>query len=219
MGAVAPAARGAHSIDTMFEQLRTRFRSVLDGASSPADRRAAVAEMKDTLVRARLGVEDLRAGVDAARGRVREAQQELETIRRRRGLAEGIGDHETVAVAERFERLQAERVQVLEQKAAAQERELALLEQEVQEMGAELRRAATGVPGAVPGAAPASAHVGGVGSEGGPRDAAERAAQAEIDALLGDSGEQDAASRQRARDAREAAADARLAELKRRMGR
>jgi len=188
----------------MFEQLRASLRTLLDNAG-PADRRAALTELKEALVHARLGVDDLRGGVAKARERTAEAQQELETIRRRKRLAEQIGDHETVSVAERFEALQVERVEVLVRKQDAQERELALAEREVAEMGADFRRAVAGVgSGSVPSATSG--------------DARDRAAAAEVDALLGNDEATDSERRAAARAQRDADADARLAELKRRMG-
>jgi len=190
----------------MFEQLRASLRNLLDNAS-PGDRRAALTDLKEALVHARLGVDDLRSGVAKARERTAEAQQELETIRRRKRLAEQIGDAETVQVATRFETLQAERVEVLSRKQDAQERELALAEREVAEMSADFRRAVAGV---------GSGSVSGGGVAGG--DAHDRAAAAEVDALLGSDEAADRERRQASRAQRDADADARLAELKRRMG-
>lgn len=192
----------------MFEQLRASFRAMLDAARSPDDRRAVLADMKDSVVRARMGIDDLKRGVELARRRLDEGRTELETIRRRRTLAANVGDQETVSVADRFEALQAERVGVLERKLETQEAELALVEREVAEMTTDLRRAMDGVPLRAPGEPSARA--------------ADAAAAAQVDDLLdpdaGLRGEIDALGRQQARASREADADARLAELKRRLG-
>lgn len=190
----------------MFEQLRASLRHLLDSSTAPADRREALSGLKEALVHARLGVDDLRTGVEQARARTEAARQELETIRRRKGLAAQIGDAETVAVAERFEALQSERVEVLARKQDAQERELALAEREVSEMSADFRRAVAGV---------GSGTASGTDATG---DRHERAASAEVDALLGGHEEADAQRRSDDRARRAAEADARLAELKRRMG-
>jgi hypothetical protein len=210
----------------MFEHIRASLNALLDSARSPGDRRAVLADMKETLVRARLGVEDMKKGVEEARARAAAARTELETIRRRRDLAAGIGDRETVEVAERFEKLQAERVAVLEQKAETQQRELALLEAEVAEMGAEFRRAAAGAPAAGPASGPASGPARAVRDPGAASDlaadAAERAAAREVEDLLDPNADLSAdirrVSREQERQAREQSADERLAELKRRMG-
>ena len=140
----------------VFDQLRASLRGALDAhgdaGRSPEDRRAATAAMREALVAARVGVDDLRRGLAEARARVDAARAELETTRRRGRLAAGVGDAETVAVAERFAASQAERVGVLEAKAEVQARELALAEREVEQMTAEYRRiAATGQAAPAPG--------------------------------------------------------------------
>ena len=191
----------------MFDQLRASFRSMLDSARSPADHRAVAAEMKATLVQARMGLDDLRGGVAQTQERLATARAELETTRRRGRLAADIADRETVEVAARFEQQQAERVAVLERKLEAQEAELSLAEREVAGLTADYRRAAAGVP------------IGGAGGRAG--DAAARAAAAEVDEIVGrgpGADALDALTRERARAEREASADERLAALKRRMG-
>ena len=204
----AVAAVAFRRRDPMFDRLRESFRAQLDATARSADaRRDVLRAMRESLVQARMGIDDLRRGVAEARRRRDEARAALATTERRRDLAAGIDDRETVQVAERFAATERERVAVLEQKLAAQEAELALVEREVGEMTADFQRAQAGVP-LRPGAA-------------GAPDAAARAA-AEVDELLGHDrgaeGELDALGRARTRAARESEADARLAELKRRMG-
>ena len=196
----------------MFEKLRQSLDELLARATRPEERSAVVAQMKDALVHARLGVDDVRSAVEATRFRLKAERRELETVVRRKTLAEGIADRETVTVAERYERQHAERVRVLEAKLAAQEAELALAEQEATEMAAELKRAAAGLPTGAAGAAGA----------GGAASADARAA-AEVEELLDDEGaalrqELDGLARSGRRAQQAADADARLAELKRRMG-
>ena len=198
----------------MFENIREALRDLWHGSRTPEERRAVVAQMRETLVRARLGLEDLQGGISQTRVRLAEERRELETVQRRRQLAERIDDQETVEIAARFERQHAERVAVLERKLEAQQSEVDLLEREVREMGAEFKAAHAGVdPSRVAG--PTTAQ----------RDAAhEKAAQAEVDEALGgrDAGlgaELDALRRQAEREARAASAEEKLAELKRRMGR
>lgn len=133
----------------LFDQLRASLRGALDAHGdprrSPDDRRAATSAMRDALVAARVGVDDLRRGLAEARARAEAARAELETTRRRGRLAAEVGDAETVAVAERFAAQQAERLAVLDAKADVQARELGLAEREVEQMTAEYRRlAATG---------------------------------------------------------------------------
>lgn len=185
----------------MFEHFRQSLRDLMDRSTPPEERRAGLAQMKQTLVQARMGLDDLRAGIAATRQRLAAEQRELETVKRRKGLAAGINDQETVALAEKYEALHAERTGVLERKLGAQEAELALVEREVAEM-------TTALKGALSGATP-----------GAPLQSSE---SAELDAMLDADNrvaeEIDSLGRSSRRSAREAEADERLAELKRRMG-
>lgn len=188
----------------MLDKLRQSIENLMNGKFSPEERREAVSRMKETLVQARLGIEDLRGGVSQTRVRLATERQALETVRRRKTLAEGIGDSETVALAERYERQHAERVDVLERKLAAQEGEVAIAERDVEQMAAELRAAldARAAGGAMPRGAAAAAT--GTSPDLDP-DAAVRE---ELDSL----------ARSRRRADRDAEAEARLAALKRQMG-
>jgi predicted nucleic acid-binding Zn-ribbon protein len=183
----------------VFESFRQSLRDLMDRSTPPEARRAGLAEMKQTLVRARMGLDDLRSGIQQTRQRLAAEQREPETVRRRKGLAAGINDQETVALAEKYEQLHGERTEVLSRKLAVQESELAMTEREVGEMTAALREAVAGAPAAS------------LGAE-----------RAELDAIL-DPGadvaeEIDALGRAGARASREAEADRLLAELKKKMG-
>jgi hypothetical protein len=193
----------------MFDDVRQAFRDLLRGTPPSGDaRRSILAQMRETLVQARMGLDDLRRGIAETRARLTREKSELETVRRRRQLAEGINDAETVKVAERYEKQHAERVAVLERKLESQEAELALVEREVNEMNAEFKLAAAG------------------GTPGDPRgvaSGAESAAAArEVDEALDDSAnirsELDGLARSRRKADAEAEADEKLAALKRRMG-
>jgi len=162
--------------------------------------------MKETLVQARMGVEDLRVGLERTRTRLAAEERELETIRRRKTLAQGINDGETVEIAERYEKLHGERVTVLTEKVRVQESELALVEREVAEMTQALKSAMQGVPPA---------------GSGAPSIDPTEAAMRELDLEMGTpdpSAEIDSLRRSRMRAERDADADRRLEELKRRMG-
>jgi hypothetical protein len=190
----------------MFDSFRQSLRELMDRATPPEERRAGLARMKQTLVTARMGLDDLRSGLAVTRQRLAKEQQELETMRRRKTLAAGIDDAETVALAEKYETHHAERAEILQRKLDAQEAELAAAERDVAEMTTELRNAMAGIPGAA--------------SRGAAIDAE---AAAEVEEAVGDrsgnvASEIDALGRASARSAREADAEARLAELKRRMG-
>lgn len=193
----------------VFENLRKSLDDLLSRATPPEERRQIVSRMRDTLVQAKVGLQDLRDGLEKSRQRLQAEQRELETVLRRKRLAEQIKDVETVKLATQYEQLHAEKVTVLTRKLEAQESELALAERDVAQMMTELRNAASGIgPATDRGAAAAmnaamdevESELGSETKDGGLRD--------EIDGL----------SRARGRADREADAARRLEELKRRMG-
>lgn len=186
----------------VFDGFRRSFDEMLARATRPEDRRAVASRMKDTLVQARLGLDDMRDALAKARQRLAAEERELETVRRRKQLAEGIGDRETADVAAKFEQQHAEHVEVLRQKVAAQEAELSLAEKEVGEMSAELKAVLSG------------GSIGGVGA--GPVRADGLEDMDTTGASLRD--EIDSLGRNRDRADREAEAARRLDELKRKMG-
>jgi hypothetical protein len=183
----------------VFEDIRQALRELLHGNVPPEGRREALAVMRETLVHARLSLDDLRSALQLTRRRLEAERTELETVRRRKALAEGIGDAETVAVAERFEAQHLERLVVFERKEAVQVSELAIAEREVEDMTTQFKAAAAGV-----GSGMAAGHVAGSDLPGDEGENLERE--------LGGIG------RAQRRAAAEAEAEARLADLKRRMG-
>ena len=187
----------------MFEHLRQSLNELLDRAIKPEDRRTIVARMKNTLVQATIGLDELRNAHRMLERKLEMERKELETVRRRRELAAGINDAETVKVAERFEKQHQEKVALMEEKFAVQTRELDLAEREVTEMKAEIRAAMAGTPGMPPSA---------LGSDLLEEDPLADPSAAQTSA------EMDALSRARARADRDADADRRLEELKKKMG-
>jgi hypothetical protein len=195
----------------MFDDVREAFRDLLRRTPPSGDaRRSIVAQMRETLVQARMGLDDLRKGVTETQARLTRERSELETVRRRKQLAVGINDAETVAIADRYEKQHTERIALLERKLETQEAELAMVEREVGEMNAEFKLAAAGgTPGVSAGSAAAGANP-------------DAAAQAEAEAATGDNAglrdELDGLARARRRADAESSADEKLAALKRRMG-
>jgi hypothetical protein len=182
----------------VFENLRQSLDEMLARATKPEDRRLIMARMKGTLVQARLGVDDLKDALEQTRRKLAIEQRELDTVRRRKTLAQGINDAETIAIAERFEAQHDEKVRILVEKLAVQEREVAVAERELDEMKADLRKAMSGGPSA------------------GTSPPLEDPLADESGAKVSD--EIDALARQRARTDREADAERRLEELKKKMG-
>lgn len=200
----SPRRHTAHR--PVFESLKTTIEDLLGGRVHAGDRRAVIASMKQALVMAKLGVEDLEQGVSVTRRKLEQEREGLETVTRRKGLAEGINDAETVKIAEKFAVQHAERIAVLERKLEAQEAEAGLARRDYDEMLVQLKAASAGA--------------GSVGAGGGPAGSAP--AMSDADLGLPDDGalsaQLDALKRQQARSDKDADAEARLAELKRRMG-
>ena len=191
----------------MFESLRKSLDDLLSRSTPPEERRQIVSRMRDTLVQAKVGLQDLRDGVAQSKRRLEQERRELDTVQRRKRLAEQINDEETVRLATQYEQLHAERFAILQRKVEAQESELALAEREVAQMMTELRQAASGIP-----------------SAGERSNAAVSAAMDEIESEMGAGkneslrDEIDGLSRARTRVDHEADAARKLEELKRRMG-
>ncbi len=186
----------------MFDQLRDAMRGFSE-RSGPDERRRAAQGMKEALVHAKMGVQDLRSGVTVTERRVAEERDALSTVERRLKLAAQINDQETVTIAERFRAQHAERLSVMETKLMSQQQELKLMERELEEMTVQLRRAMSGLP------INANASI-------------EEDAMAEVEsAINGDmspGSDEELKAPRLTRAEKEAAAEDRLAELKRRMG-
>ena len=188
----------------LFESLKSTLHDLLNGRVAPTDRRAAIYEMKRALVSARLGVEDLREGVEVTRRKLSTEREQLATVQRRKALAEGINDAETIALAVKYEQQYGDHVAVLDRKLEAQEAEAELAERELGEMMSQLKAANAGV--------------------GSNTDPAVGRSREISDAELGlpdDSrlhAELDNLARANPRSAADADADAKLAELKKKMG-
>jgi hypothetical protein len=186
-------------LPSVFDSLKSTIQDLLHGRVAPGDRRSVIAGMKQALAAARLGVEDLRGGVEDTRRKLSAERDQIATVRRRKALAQDINDAETVAVASKYESQHAERIGVLERKLEAQEAEAALAERELGEMMSQMKAANAGVGSGLPPSGPPD-------EELGLHDDARL--HTELDAL----------ARQRARSEASAAADEKLAELKKRMG-
>jgi chromosome segregation ATPase len=193
----------------VFESLRKSLDDLLSRSTPPEERREIVSRMRDTLVQAKVGLQDLRDALAQAKRRLEAERRELDTVQRRKRLAEEINDAETVRLAGQYEQMHAERVAVLTQKIEAQESELALAERDVGQMMTELRQAASGVP--LTGdrsAAAMNAAMDEVESDLNAGSGQKESLRQEIDGL----------SRARTRADHEADAARKLEELKRRMG-
>jgi hypothetical protein len=186
----------------VFERLREALRAALAAATPPGDLRDLARAMREAVVEATVAVQELREALSDTETGLAAERQRLADAERRGRLAAEVQDGETVSVAARFADKHRERVAVLERKLEAQRAELVLAQRELDEMRDQLRAAARDRPGA---------------------EAARGAEQAwrDLAAAGGARPETDVASEllksQLDRAAREAAAEQRLQELKKKM--
>lgn len=176
----------------MFDGLRAALRAALDSAGQPPNWRDLRAELHAAAVQGRAAVAKMRDDLTRTEHEVTIERHHLDDARRRGKLAAEIDDQETVEVAERFVGRHGERLAVLERKLEVQRAELQLAERDVAEMVAQLKEVDLRA-----GVRP-------------PRGASEAGAAADDDEALGGTMDQ---------RAREAEAEARLRDLKKRMGR
>ena len=132
----------------MFENLRRAFSEAVDNFNRELER-DAVPEAVDNLLRgmeneavsAKAGLARLQKDLARARGLAKAERREAEVCRRREAMARRIGDEETAQVAASFGERHERRTRVLEGKADAIEAEVRLLETEYAEMIAQIRKA------------------------------------------------------------------------------
>lgn len=185
----------------MFESLRDRLDALLRSGGT-GDRRAAAQGLQGALIEARAALAALREARDAS-SRALDAERRALTDAERRGrLAADAGDAETVRVAEEFAGRHRERVSVLERKLSVQADEVAMAEREVEELTGMWRASKAGA-----------------GAAEGSLDAAWRELEAAgMPGRVGPDAETERLRHEVDRAAREAAVEAQLAELKRRLG-
>ena len=212
----------------MFANLRRAFQEAvenmqreLDAGATPDSVRRLIRSMEGEAARTKASLEALKKDLETTRKRMRREQESAETCRRREAMAIEIGDEETAALAAKYAVSHGERARVLADKARAIEAEAKLLDAEYREMLEQTRRAharasalsasagRTRARKSVAGADDLFARMDGMAGEAGGDERLGEAAES----LFGDAG-----SVVDERAMREAEADARLAELKKRMG-
>src|SRR5690606_29400842 len=140
--AALPRRAPARYLVSMFQELRNAWREAVEnfrrelygedqGTGGARDRLRAM--QKDISV-VRSELERIERELANARSQAAAERREEAVCRRREGLARGIGDEETAAIAARFAVRHAERAAVLERKAEALEAERDLLRRELAEM-------------------------------------------------------------------------------------
>lgn len=132
----------------MFDNLRNAFREAVENFNKELARDqvpeavdSLLAGMRAEVVEAQARVRELEAQIARATAEAEREKSEAAVARRRGKMAEDIGDAETVKVAGEYAAAREERQQVLEQKAAAMKQELAIRTREVEEMLVKVKEA------------------------------------------------------------------------------
>ncbi len=185
----------------MFESLRDRLDALLRSGGA-GDARAAALGLQRALVEAKAALAGLRLARDGTERALAAERRALADTERRGRLAADAGDAETVRVAGEFGTRHRERVSVLERKLAVQADEAAMAEREVEELTGMWRAAKSGA-----------------GATESSLDAAWRELEAAgMPGRVGPDADTERLRHEVDRTAREAAVEAQLAELKRRLG-
>lgn len=130
----------------MFEGLKARLEKILADHTVPGEPRQRAALLHSALVEAKVAVSAMQDALAASEQQLAQERKHLDDAERRGRLAAQIPDPETVQVAEQFAARHRERVAVLEKKVEVQRAELDLTRREVDQMTAELRQMRTGAP-------------------------------------------------------------------------
>lgn len=132
----------------MFESLRQAFREAVENFRTELNRDAVpeaadrlLGAMRDELVRTRADLKRLEEQVERVREEAAKEEEEARTCLRRETLARDIGDDETVQVAHAYAAKHLRRKDLLEEKADVLERELADRRREAVEMEEQLKEA------------------------------------------------------------------------------
>ena len=215
----------------MFDNLRRAFKEAVDNFHREMDR-DAIPEAVDGLLRGmrkeavetKAALEGLKEQLATARKRASAEAREAKVCQRREAMARNIGDEETAEVAAKFAEKHANRGRVLSEKGDAIEAEVRLQESEYGEMLVQIKKARANLStlAASAGRTQARESIHGADDLFGELDrmaekigGSEASARAE-EALFDDARDFDEALGE---SRREEVIDARLDELKRRMGR
>ena len=185
----------------MFEGLRSRIEQFLSERTAPTEARASAILLHQAVVEAKVSVSQMRDDLAGSERQLVLERKQLEDAERRGRLAGEIADPETVELAGRYATKHRERVEILVRKILVQKDELLAAEREVAEMTAQLRSARQGSGTAA-------------GSGGAAWRDIEAAGGVRPETDLGG----DLLRSNLDRAAHEAAADAQLAHLKRKLG-
>jgi hypothetical protein len=187
----------------LFDRLRTQLENAISRGTVPPTPREEAAALEQAVVEMKLGLADLRRALTRTEQELAQQRAQLADAERRGELAAGIQDAETVRVATEFAATHRERVGVLERKLAVQQDEVAMAEKDSAALLERLKQARRGLD---------------AGGRSPTTDAAWRSLEAAGGVRPETDLESELLTTQADRAAREQAADAQLAHLKKKLG-
>jgi len=132
----------------MFDDLRRAFREAVDNFKEELNRDEIpetvdklLLGMRNEVADAKVQIRELEDLLERTRAEAEKETQEVATCRRRETMAREIDDNETADVAAQYAQKHEERQRILEEKATALQKELVLREREVEEMLAKVKEA------------------------------------------------------------------------------
>lgn len=129
----------------LFDRIRDQLDQLIARGTVPPSPRETAAALEQALIDARVGLGDLQRARETTERELAAQRRQLEDAERRGALAAAIPDPETVRVAAEFAERHRERVAVLERKLAVQADEVALAEREAADLASRWRQARQGL--------------------------------------------------------------------------
>lgn len=129
-----------------IDDLKARLERLLGEHTRPTTAREQMQAMHAVLVDLKTGLRDLRDALQATERELAAEQEQLVTAERRGRLASNIDDGETARLAGVYAARHRERIDLLARKLEVQREELALVEREYAELAEKYRSARQGLP-------------------------------------------------------------------------
>jgi hypothetical protein len=141
-----------------LDGFKARLDQILSDLARKTDAKSSAPGIYEAMVEIKAAITGLREGLAKTDRELALEQQQLQDAERRGGLAEQIGDAETLELARIWTAKHRERVDLLERKRLVQVDELAYADRQLAEMGEAYRKARLGIPpvGATPVTEPAA---------------------------------------------------------------
>ncbi len=133
-----------------IDDLKARLERLLSEQGLGSSSRQQAGALHDALVDLKLGLKDLKDAVGRTERELSTEREQLATTERRARLALEINDTETADLAREYGDRHRQRVELLERKLAVQRDELTISEKEYEVLSERYRNARQGIPSSAP---------------------------------------------------------------------